>query len=77
MKRQQKITVRSYVHYRGETVEFCKLPQEDKEKAATELAIRYFNTMFAGRAVFTEAENPAGQRPGGEILRKEGLQIGT
>ena len=52
MRKQQKITVKSYVHYRGELVEFDDLPPDVKQKAATELALRYFNTLFAGKAVF-------------------------
>ncbi len=60
MKKQQKITVKSYVRYQGELVEFCDLPPDVKEKAATELALRYFNTLFAGKAVFTVAPPGSG-----------------
>ncbi len=67
MKKQQKITVKSYVHYRGEMVEFCELPPEVKQQAATALALKYFNTLFAGKAVFTVAEGAEAEkaaRPG-------------
>ena len=53
---KQKITVKSYVRYQGELVEFKDLPPDVKERAATELALKYFNTLFAGKAVFTVAE---------------------
>ncbi len=56
MAGKQKITVKSYVHYRGGLVEFKDLPPEDRERAATELALKYFNTLFAGRATFAVAE---------------------
>lgn len=58
MKKGQKITVKSYVHYHGELVEFKDLPPDVKERAATELAVRYFNALFAGKATFY----PAGEK---------------
>ncbi len=53
MKKQQKITVRSYVRRQnGDLVEFADLPPEVKERAALELKARYLNGLFAGRATF-------------------------
>lgn len=60
MRKQQKITVKSYVRYHGELIEFCQLPPEVKRQAATELAITYYNALFAGKAVFRAAENGQG-----------------
>lgn len=71
MRKQQKITVKSYVHYRGELVEFDDLPPDVKQKAATELALRYFNTLFAGKAVFTVSDDPNGPRPGAGFYKTE------
>ena len=80
MRKQQKITVKSYVHYQGKVVEFKDLPPDVKEKAATELALRYFNTLFAGKAVFTVSDDPNGPRPGEGAYKteeKEGVNYGT
>ncbi len=77
MKKQQKITVKSFVRYQGELVEFKDLPPDVKQKAATELALRYFNTLFAGKAVFTVAEDTAGVGPVGGLIRKEENEIGA
>lgn len=56
MRKQQKITTRSFVHYHGELVELKTLPPEVREEIATKLAITYFNTLFAGRATFYPAD---------------------
>lgn len=58
MKKQQKITVRSFVHYQGEVVELKTLPPKVRDEIATKLALTYFNTLFAGKAVFY----PAGEK---------------
>ena len=51
-RKSQEIKVVSYVHKGDELVRFEDLSQEDREKAATELKVRWLNAMFDGRAVF-------------------------
>ena len=55
-RKQQKIKCISYVHVGEELVETSKLSLEQKEKLATWLATTYLNTLFAGRAKFSVAE---------------------
>ena len=65
-KRNQEITVISYVHKGGELVRFDDLTEEEKVRAATELKIRWLNGLFDGKAVFYPA--------GDEAARKAALQ---
>lgn len=60
MKRDQKITVRSWVRVGDELVEVDSLPPEDKVRFATALKLECLNTLFAGRAVFYVADEAAG-----------------
>ena len=52
MKRNQKITVRSWVHVGDKLVEFDTLPAEERLRIGAELKVRYLNSLFAGWAVF-------------------------
>lgn len=45
----------SYVRVKGELVRFDDLPPELKQRAATELKIRYLNELFRGRVEFVPA----------------------
>lgn len=50
------IRVVSYVHTDQGLVEFDDLTPEQKQKAATELKLRYMNDLYRGKAVFTAEE---------------------
>ena len=56
MKKNQQITVRSWVHKGGELVELSTLPPEERRQIGMQLAKTYFNTLFAGQAVFSIPE---------------------
>lgn len=49
---KQKIKVISYVRVGEKLVETSQLTQEQRLKMATELKIRYLNTLCAGRIEF-------------------------
>lgn len=61
-----KIITKSYVHYKGELVEFQNLPPEVLERAKRELAVRYFNALFAGKATFFYPEDEQAAQEGAE-----------
>lgn len=54
-RKQRKIKCISYVRVGEELVETSKLTPQQKEDLATWLKITYLNTLFAGRAVVSEA----------------------
>lgn len=57
MMTKHGIRVESFVYKAdGSLVNFDDLDPEERRKAATELKKRYLNALFAGQAVFTEAE---------------------
>ena len=56
MKKGQKITVRAWVHKGGELVDVDTLSPEDRKRLANELNLEWFNTLYAGKAVFKLAE---------------------
>ncbi len=56
MKKQQKITVKAFVHVGDELVDVDTLPPEKKVELATRLKVDYLNGMFAGKAVFRPAQ---------------------
>ena len=55
MAKKPIIKTRSWVHKGGELVQLDTLPPEEQERVGTALALEYFNTLYAGRAVFTAA----------------------
>ena len=57
----QKIRTKAYVHIGDELVDVDTLNGEQRVKLATELKKTYLNTLFAGKAVFREAEDKAGE----------------
>jgi len=58
MKKEQKITVRAWVHVGDQLVDVDTLSPEIRQKLATELNVRLMNALYAGRAVFTVEEKP-------------------
>ena len=66
MRKEQKITVRAWVHVGDQLVNVDTLSPEMKQRLATELNLSLMNVLYAGRAVFTVAEEPdEGGRGGG------------
>lgn len=65
MRKEQKITVRAWVHVGDQLVDVDTLSPEMKQKLATELNLNLMNTLYAGRAVFTVAEKPDQEPDGG------------
>jgi len=63
MRKEQKITVRAWVHVGDQLVDVDTLSPEMKQKLATELNLSLMNALYAGRAVFTVAEKPDGGEP--------------
>lgn len=55
-RKHMEIKTVSYIRVNGELVRFDDLPPELKQRAATELKIRYMNNLFRGRAVFVAEE---------------------
>jgi hypothetical protein len=65
MKKEQKITVRAWVHVGDQLVNVDTLSPEMKQRLATELNLSLMNALYAGRAVFTVAKEPDKCGPGG------------
>lgn len=53
---REPIEVHSWVTVNGQEVEVSSLSPEMRRKVATELKLRYLNTLFRGEAVFWAAE---------------------
>ena len=47
-----KIKTRAFVHKGGELVDVDTLSPEDRQEVATQLALNWFNALYAGRAEF-------------------------
>jgi len=66
MRKEQKITVRAWVHVGDQLVDVDTLSPEMRQKLATELNLNLMNALYAGRAVFTVAEKPDKGEPRGD-----------
>lgn len=53
---REPIEVHAYVTVNGQEVDVDTLSPEMRRKLATELKLRYLNTLFRGKAVFWAAE---------------------
>lgn len=62
-KRQQKIRVVSYVHVGDELVCTDDLSKDQKKQLATWLKTTYLNSLFAGKAQFSEANETEKTHP--------------
>lgn len=50
------IKTKSFVKINGELVEFCTLPEAQKEEIRKDLLCRYLNELYRGKAVFSYPE---------------------
>ena len=66
---KQEIKTRAWVRVGNESVDVDTLSPEMRQELATRLSLTYFNTLYAGRAVFTLA--------GEDTNEKERLRVGA
>lgn len=66
---KQEIKTRAWVRVGNESVDVDTLSPEMRQELATRLALTYFNTLFAGRAVFSLA--------GEDTNEKDKLRVGA
>lgn len=63
---KQEIKTRAWVKIDGRDVDVDTLSPEMRQELGTRLALTYFNTLYAGRAVFSPAGEETNER---DILR--------
>lgn len=59
---KQEIRTRAWVKIGDESVDVDTLSPEMRQELGTRLALTYFNTLYAGRAVFSPAGEETNER---------------
>ena len=59
---KQEIRTRAWVRIGDESVDVDTLSPEMRTELGTRLALTYFNTLYAGRAVFSQAGEETNER---------------